>query len=76
MTPYEMKQRIARLEELVESLYRQLELSQPPRRSDPLAPVWELVARKKKIQAIKMYREITGVGLREAKDAVEGHRPH
>ena len=26
----------------------------------------------KKIEAIKRYRELTGVGLREAKDAVDG----
>ena len=31
----------------------------------------ELIQSDKKIQAIKLYRELTGVGLAEAKDAVE-----
>ncbi len=31
----------------------------------------ELLAGGKKIEAIKVYREETGVGLREAKDAVD-----
>jgi ribosomal protein L7/L12 len=41
-----------------------------PASEDPR--VLELVRQKKKIQAIKLYRELTGVGLAEAKDAVEG----
>lgn len=36
-----------------------------------LAEVQALVRDGKKIQAIKVYRERTGVGLKEAKDAVE-----
>ena len=32
----------------------------------------ELLQAGKEIQAIKLYRELTGVGLAEAKDAVEG----
>lgn len=72
MTSFEMEQRIQRLEELVETLYRRLEMSEPPNRQpDHLAPVRELVQRGKKIQAIKVYREVTGVGLKEAKEAVE-----
>jgi ribosomal protein L7/L12 len=38
---------------------------------DPLTEVLALIAQGKKIQAIKVYRERTGVGLKEAKDAVE-----
>lgn len=34
--------------------------------------VMELVKSGDKIQAIKEYRELTGVGLKEAKDYVEG----
>jgi len=37
-----------------------------------LAEVQALAASDQKIQAIKLYRERTGVGLKEAKDAVEG----
>jgi ribosomal protein L7/L12 len=32
----------------------------------------ELLQAGKEIQAIKLYRELTGVGLAEAKDAVDG----
>jgi len=35
------------------------------------ADVVELARRGDKIEAIKRYREITGVGLREAKDAID-----
>ncbi len=37
-----------------------------------LDEVRSLFQQGKKIQAIKAYRELTGVGLKEAKDAVEG----
>jgi large subunit ribosomal protein L7/L12 len=37
-----------------------------------MAEVRELVASGNKIEAIKVYREHTGLGLKEAKDAVEG----
>jgi large subunit ribosomal protein L7/L12 len=33
--------------------------------------MYDLIARGKKIEAIKIYREATGVGLKEAKDAVD-----
>jgi large subunit ribosomal protein L7/L12 len=33
--------------------------------------VRRLMAERKKIEAIKLYRETTGVGLKEAKEAVE-----
>jgi ribosomal protein L7/L12 len=35
----------------------------------------ELINSGKKIQAVKLYRELTGVGLKEANDAVEGLSP-
>ena len=35
------------------------------------AELLDLIRRNEKIQAIKLYRERTGVGLKEAKDAVE-----
>jgi len=31
----------------------------------------ELIAQERKIEAIKLYRELTGLGLKEAKDAVD-----
>ena len=39
--------------------------------SDLEAEVLRLLGERKKIQAIKLYRERTGVGLKDAKDAVE-----
>ena len=49
-----------------------------PQYSDPRLPpaFFEAVAADKKIQAIKIYREATGVGLKEAKDYVDSIDPH
>ncbi|GAA5069020.1 ribosomal protein L7/L12 [Nocardia callitridis] len=58
----------------------QLGATRPPYSSPSAAPVVsgagfaeldELLARGKKIQAIKRYRELTGSGLKDAKDAIE-----
>lgn len=38
---------------------------------DAMAEARDLVAGGNKIEAIKVYREHTGLGLKEAKDAVE-----
>jgi len=38
---------------------------------DALSEVREQIRRGKKIEAIRIYREITGAGLKEAKDAVQ-----
>lgn len=54
----------------------------PPRavpsvpRGDGMAEIDALLAQDKKIHAIKRYRELTGCGLKEAKDAVERRYPH
>jgi ribosomal protein L7/L12 len=40
-------------------------------RDDDLDPVYDLLEQGKKIEAIKQYRELTGTGLKDAKDAVE-----
>ena len=62
--------RIARLEAKVDMLLKHAGLEY-----DPLAKVSESVAealhRGEKIEAVKRYREETGVGLAEAKQAVE-----
>jgi hypothetical protein len=46
-----------------------------PGGADPRLPAefHDLVARNKKIQAIKIYREVTGVGLKQAKDYVDDY---
>ena len=84
--------RIAELERKVSELYERLGQGEPAGFgfdsgfSEPAADVAaedprviELITSGKQIQAIKLYRELTGVGLAEAKDAVdrlaEMHRP-
>jgi hypothetical protein len=43
----------------------------PSSSPDKLNEIRLLVSEGNKIQAIKLYREMTGLGLKEAKDAVE-----
>ena len=77
--------RIAELERQVAELYRRIGQEPPSGFRDdrfdggfsdqgPAADprLLELVQAGKKIEAIKLYRELTGVGLKEAKDAVDG----
>jgi ribosomal protein L7/L12 len=75
--------RIAALERKVDDLYKRLGQEQPEfgMRFDSEEPasvgaasdprLTELLQAGKKIEAIKLYRELTGSGLVEAKDAVE-----
>lgn len=78
--------RLARLERKLDLLLRYWEIQDttsvpvvptvtapaPPAPNGDLASeIAALVARGQKIQAIKRYREYTGTGLREAKEAVE-----
>lgn len=74
-----LKERVTRLEAAVASLQLQL-ANAAPTGAAAAAPVagteWMTEVRRLKesgnlIQAIKFYRDNTGVGLKEAKDAVE-----
>jgi ribosomal protein L7/L12 len=74
-----LKDRVAKLEAAVASLQLQLANAAPAGTASP-APVagteWMTEVRRLKesdnlIQAIKLYREHTGLGLKESKDAVE-----
>ena len=58
--------RIAYLGRRVSELFKQLGIEEAP-----LTEVQTLIAQGRKINAIKLYREQTGVGLREAKEAVD-----
>jgi hypothetical protein len=66
--------RIVRLERQVDFLFRRLGIDPELALADdgelPSA-LYDAIARGKMIQAIKIYRETTGVGLKEAKDAVD-----
>ncbi|UAB99517.1 ribosomal protein L7/L12 [Dactylosporangium vinaceum] len=61
--------RLAALERKVDLIMRHLGITEPEPEVHPLV-LQELQAGRK-IQAIKVYRELTGTGLREAKDEVE-----
>ncbi len=68
----ELQMRVAKLERQVAFLLDHLALAyreEPDARVSP--EVIELVRRGRKIQAIKLFRQETGVGLREAKEFVE-----
>ncbi|WP_187284862.1 ribosomal protein L7/L12 [Streptomyces sp. uw30] len=60
--------RVARVERKLDLIIDHLGLRENEPRMDE---VLTLLRDDKKIQAIKVYREITGAGLKEAKDAVE-----
>ncbi|MDT3727821.1 hypothetical protein ROS62_24270 [Streptomyces sp. DSM 41972] len=60
--------RVARVERKLDTVMRHLGLEEEvPRKDEILA----LVRDGKQVQAIKLYRETTGAGLREAKQAVD-----
>ncbi|KOV59175.1 ribosomal protein L7/L12 [Streptomyces sp. MMG1121] len=60
--------RLARVERKLDLLMKHLDLREEHPRMDEVAA---LVREGKKIHAIKVYRESTGAGLREAKEAVD-----
>lgn len=60
--------RVARVEQKLDLVLDHLGLREADPRMDEIDA---LLRDGKKIQAIKTYREITGAGLKEAKDAVE-----
>lgn len=66
-----LRRRVARLEAVVEEMGRQLGVPMDVTPTVPLE-VRELASKGKKIEAIKVLREQTGMGLREAKETVEG----
>ncbi|TJZ56036.1 hypothetical protein FCH28_12305 [Streptomyces piniterrae] len=64
-----LDRRIQRLERKVDVLLTHLGAQEP---ADPgMAEIDELLRKGKKIEAIKLHRELTGSGLKEAKDEVE-----
>jgi ribosomal protein L7/L12 len=68
-----LKSRVNELEEKLQFLDRRLNIDYLDPNSDPaLAPqVQDALRRGNKIEAIKIYRELTGVGLAEAKQAID-----
>lgn len=67
----QLERRLDRVEGKLDLLLRHLDVSQPGLDVAIDQDVLALARAGRKIEAIKRYREITGVGLKEAKDAVE-----
>jgi ribosomal protein L7/L12 len=80
----EIKQRLALVESRLDQLFEHLDIT--PRESpgggwwggegdaaDPISDpeIQDLLAKGNEIQAIKRYRELTGLGLAEAEEAIE-----
>jgi ribosomal protein L7/L12 len=61
---------ISRLEAKLDAMMEHGGVAYDPNKDIPAA-VLDALQRGNKIEAIKIYRESTGVGLKEAKDAVE-----
>lgn len=68
-----LKSRISELEDKLQFLYRRLNIDYADHNADPaLSPqIQDALRRGNKIEAIKIYRELMGVGLAEAKQAVD-----
>ena len=68
-----LRSRINELEDRLKFIYRKLNIEYADPNSDPvLSPqVQDALRRGNKIEAIKIYRELTGVGLAEAKDVID-----
>ena len=66
-----LRARVAELEDRLDFLFKRLEIeySDNPKTSD--ARIIEFLKKGQKIEAIKVYRELTNTSLAEAKQAVE-----
>ena len=68
-----LRSRVNELEDRLKFLYRRLNIEYADPNSDPsLSPqIQDALRRGNKIEAIKIYRELTGVGLAEAKQVID-----
>lgn len=67
-----LRARIAELEDRVNALYQQLGVSSSVNASGQIdSRIMEALQKNNKIEAIKIYRELTGLGLAEAKAAID-----
>jgi ribosomal protein L7/L12 len=68
----QLRQRVAKLERTVEFLLNHLNITYVDAAdTDQYAEITALVMSGNKIEAIKRYREMTGVGLAEAKNFID-----
>ena len=61
----------SRIERKLNAVLSHLEIQTPGTDDDFLQQLQEMVSQGHKIEAIKLYRKRTGVGLKEAKDAID-----
>jgi len=68
-----LRSRVNELEDRLKFIYRRLNINYIDPNTDPvLSPqIQEALRRGNKIEAIKIYRELTGVGLAEAKQVID-----
>ena len=70
----QLRSRVNELEDRLKVLYRHLNLeyTTDPASDPMMSPqIQDTLRRGNKIEAIKIYRELTGVGLAEAKNAID-----
>ena len=69
----QLRSRVNELEDRLKFIYRRLNIEYADPNSDPvLSPqIQDALRRGNKIEAIKIYRELTGVGLAEAKQVID-----
>jgi ribosomal protein L7/L12 len=73
----ELEQRLALIETRLEQLFEHLDLApRAPAESGELDPnedpeIQDLLAKGNTVQAVKRYRELTGVGIAEAQRAID-----
>jgi ribosomal protein L7/L12 len=72
----EIKQRLALVEARLEQLFEHLDLKPREPTADPSQDpeIQDLLAKGNEAQAVKRYRELTGVGIAEAHRAIEQAR--
>lgn len=68
-----LQSRVRELEDRLEYLYKRLNISDADPDTDPIRSpeIQAALRRGNKIEAIRIYRELTGVGLAEAKRAID-----
>jgi ribosomal protein L7/L12 len=67
----QLRARVKELEERLKFIYDHLRIEYSDNPNAKNAQVIELIKKGNKIEAIKVYREIYNVGLKEAKDAID-----
>jgi len=65
----QIERKLAAIDQRLKLIMEHLDIAEPQPAAVP--SVVQELEQGRKIQAIKLYREQTGIGLREAKDAVE-----